>query len=275
VEHLAFPAVGERAEDERLAERARPSSTEQAVADELDLPGPRLRRQQPTAELVHEERETQVRTDLEDRRIQPSDVRLDATHPRFEEEGIDADVTEWGSFRRHCRAIVRLGSALVPAVDERMIPDATIVIVTHNRREAALRAVASALSQTAPVEVLVFDDGSTNGTSDSVREAYLEARVERFDEPAEIRERSARRRRRSRRGSAPGRARRRGSAARWRAILEGYRTAFAERRRREPVTPELYRAFRRLGFAPERLEEIEPVLVPLAEPARAQDRVGA
>jgi hypothetical protein len=32
----------------------------------------------------------------------------------------------------------------VPAVDERMIPDATIVIVTHNRREEALRAGVSA-----------------------------------------------------------------------------------------------------------------------------------
>jgi hypothetical protein len=29
---------------------------------------------------------------------------------------------------RHCRAMVRLGSPLVPAVDERTIPDATIVL---------------------------------------------------------------------------------------------------------------------------------------------------
>jgi GT2 family glycosyltransferase len=82
--------------------------------------------------------------------------------------------------------MVRIRSPLVPAVDERMIPDATIVIVTHNRRDEALRAVASAVAQTAAVEVLVLDDGSSDGTAEAIRREHPEARVERFDEPAEI-----------------------------------------------------------------------------------------
>jgi hypothetical protein len=38
----------------------------------------------------------------------------------------------------HRPAMVRILSALVPAVDDRMIPDATIVIVTKDRRDEAL-----------------------------------------------------------------------------------------------------------------------------------------
>jgi GT2 family glycosyltransferase len=82
--------------------------------------------------------------------------------------------------------MVRILSPTVPAVDERMIPDATIVIVTKDRREEVMRAVASAVTQTAAVEVLVLDDGSTDGTADAVREAYPEIRVERFEQSAEI-----------------------------------------------------------------------------------------
>lgn len=67
-------------------------------------------------------------------------------------------------FGRHRRAIVRLRSSLVPAVDEHD-PDATVVIVTKDRRDDVLRAVASALAQTATVEVLVGDDGSSDGTA--------------------------------------------------------------------------------------------------------------
>ena len=45
---------------------------------------------------------------------------------------------------------------------------ATVVITTKNRREDLLKAVASAWSQTARPEVLVIDDGSTDGTSEAV-----------------------------------------------------------------------------------------------------------
>jgi GT2 family glycosyltransferase len=316
----------------------------------------------------------------------------------------------------------------VPAVDERMTPDATIVIVTKDRREEALRAVASAVAQTAAVEVLVLDDASSDGTTDAIREAYPEAVVERFEKPSEI---TARRNLAGELARAPilvvidddaefstpnvveqtlrefdhprvgavaipyvdvprgnavwqlapepdgiwvtnffratayairrdvflgvggyrtllihqaeepdlcirllragyvvrlGRADpithygspRRNVDRVWflgtrndvlftwyyvpgrylltrlarvsahllwlglgvrrpglflRAILAGYRTAFAERHRRRPVPPALYRVFRRLGFAPERLEAVEGVLPELPAPSRTPDRI--
>ena len=48
------------------------------------------------------------------------------------------------------------------------MPDATVVIVTRNRKEELRKAVASALTQEGAVEVLVIDDGSTDGTADMV-----------------------------------------------------------------------------------------------------------
>jgi GT2 family glycosyltransferase len=59
---------------------------------------------------------------------------------------------------------------------------ATVVIVTKDRRADVLRAVGSAVAQRPPVEVLVLDDGSTDGTAEAVRNAYPQARVVRFDE---------------------------------------------------------------------------------------------
>lgn len=45
------------------------------------------------------------------------------------------------------------------------VPDISVVIPTHNRAETCRRAVESALAQDpAPLEVLVCDDGSTDGT---------------------------------------------------------------------------------------------------------------
>lgn len=57
-------------------------------------------------------------------------------------------------------------------------PAASIVIVTRNRRAEALRAVRSAVEQSyAPLEVLVYDDASTDGTSEAVAAGFPEARV--------------------------------------------------------------------------------------------------
>lgn len=54
---------------------------------------------------------------------------------------------------------------------------ATIVITTKNRREDLRPAVESALSQMAPVEVMVVDDGSSDGTSDLVRMNFPEVKL--------------------------------------------------------------------------------------------------
>lgn len=56
---------------------------------------------------------------------------------------------------------------------------ATVVIVTKDRRNDALRAVRSALDQRPAVEVLVLDDGSSDGTAETVRSDFPEVRVER------------------------------------------------------------------------------------------------
>jgi GT2 family glycosyltransferase len=47
---------------------------------------------------------------------------------------------------------------------------ATVVIVTKNRKDDLLVAVRSAVSQTARPEVMVIDDGSTDGTESALRE---------------------------------------------------------------------------------------------------------
>jgi GT2 family glycosyltransferase len=64
------------------------------------------------------------------------------------------------------------------------VPDAeaTVVIVTKDRREDVLRAVRSAVAQLPPVEVLVVDDGSSDGTAEAVAKSYPQVRVERHEE---------------------------------------------------------------------------------------------
>jgi GT2 family glycosyltransferase len=61
---------------------------------------------------------------------------------------------------------------------------AAIVITTHNRREELRRALTSAVRQTGDHEILVFDDGSSDGTAEMVREEFPGVRVHR--EPAAV-----------------------------------------------------------------------------------------
>ncbi len=60
-----------------------------------------------------------------------------------------------------------------------MTPAATVVIPTYNRRDALRRSVAAALAQSVPLEVVVLDDGSTDGTPDMVAAEFPAVRLER------------------------------------------------------------------------------------------------
>jgi glycosyltransferase involved in cell wall biosynthesis len=59
---------------------------------------------------------------------------------------------------------------------------ATVVITTKNRKDELRSAVASALAQTAKPEVLVIDDGSTDGTSDMIRSEFPAVRLDRAEQ---------------------------------------------------------------------------------------------
>jgi glycosyltransferase involved in cell wall biosynthesis len=59
--------------------------------------------------------------------------------------------------------------------------NATIIITTKNRRADLAKAVASALAQTARPELLVIDDGSTDGTAEFVSREFPTVRVERSE----------------------------------------------------------------------------------------------
>ena len=61
-------------------------------------------------------------------------------------------------------------------------PIATIVIATKNRRNDLTRALCSAFAQTCPVEILVMDDGSNDGTQELVRQDFPDARLVRSEQ---------------------------------------------------------------------------------------------
>jgi glycosyltransferase involved in cell wall biosynthesis len=73
-----------------------------------------------------------------------------------------------------------------PLVENGQEPVATVVIATHNRREALRDAVQSALTQDAPIEVLVVDDGSGDGSTEMVLAEFPGVRVKRFPTSAGI-----------------------------------------------------------------------------------------
>ena len=59
---------------------------------------------------------------------------------------------------------------------------ATVVITTKNRCEDLRRAIASALAQTSQPEILVVDDGSTDGTWEAVTREFPSARLHRSEQ---------------------------------------------------------------------------------------------
>ena len=62
------------------------------------------------------------------------------------------------------------------------MPDATVVIVTHNRKEDLQKAVESALAQVGDVEVLVMDDASTDGTDQLMQTQFPQVRYHRVED---------------------------------------------------------------------------------------------
>ncbi len=71
----------------------------------------------------------------------------------------------------------RLGAGDLPPAG----PAVSVVIPTHNRRELLAETLASVWAQTVPVEVIVVDDGSSDGTAESLE--GQDVTVVRLDEP--------------------------------------------------------------------------------------------
>lgn len=67
---------------------------------------------------------------------------------------------------------------VLDSVEGVAVMSSTVVITTKNRKEDLRLAIASAVSQTAKPEVLVIDDGSTDGTSDMVKAEFPAVRLE-------------------------------------------------------------------------------------------------
>ena len=63
-----------------------------------------------------------------------------------------------------------------------MMPAASVVITTKNRKDDLRKAITSAVAQHGDVEVLVVDDGSTDGTAEMVRAEFPRVRVERVEQ---------------------------------------------------------------------------------------------
>jgi GT2 family glycosyltransferase len=61
------------------------------------------------------------------------------------------------------------------------LKSATVVITTRNRKDELRNAIKSALAQTVPVEILVIDDGSIDGTAEMVCREFPSVRLERSE----------------------------------------------------------------------------------------------
>jgi len=60
---------------------------------------------------------------------------------------------------------------------------ATVILPTLNRKDLLRTAIASCFAQTVPMEVIVLDDGSTDGTDEMVRREFPRAQYHRFEDP--------------------------------------------------------------------------------------------
>ncbi|HEX2972071.1 MAG TPA: glycosyltransferase family A protein [Tepidisphaeraceae bacterium] len=75
-----------------------------------------------------------------------------------------------------------LTSPALAAATTAGMPPATVIITTKNRKGDLRKAIDSTLMQTVPVEILVFDDGSTDGTAQMVHQHYPQVRLHRVEE---------------------------------------------------------------------------------------------
>jgi glycosyltransferase involved in cell wall biosynthesis len=77
------------------------------------------------------------------------------------------------------------GCIVVPTTDTSLklsvMPAATVVITTKNRKEDLFKSIASVLGQTVHPEILVIDDGSTDGTFDLVRREFPDVQIHRSE----------------------------------------------------------------------------------------------
>jgi glycosyltransferase involved in cell wall biosynthesis len=77
---------------------------------------------------------------------------------------------------RPCREFSR---SLYPTSARYLHPmKASVVIVTKNRKDDLRRAIASATRQTELVEIIIIDDGSSDGTADMVTSEFPQVRLE-------------------------------------------------------------------------------------------------
>lgn len=100
----------------------------------------------------------------------------DCSNPRQTESDRDGEPFRDGVF-----------AFIIPAAAARRplcmtAPLATCVITTKNRKAELKGAVESALAQSVPVEVLVVDDGSTDGTPELIREQFPGVRLIRIEQ---------------------------------------------------------------------------------------------
>jgi glycosyltransferase involved in cell wall biosynthesis len=63
-------------------------------------------------------------------------------------------------------------------------PAASVVIATRNRRDELRQTLEAVYEQTVPLEVIVLDDASTDGTGDMVRRSFSQVIYERHEQPS-------------------------------------------------------------------------------------------